>query len=100
MPRVKISDLLAILKGMQSITNALIKHQENTIRYRIVHSSLRKLPEKCLQAVGEKLNNTEPSKIPVSFQLISMNDKHEYYFQLINMNIILYKLPSIRIVFL
>lgn len=66
MSRVRISDLLGVLKGMQSVTNALIKHQEDTIRYRIIHSSLRNSPEKCLQAIGEKLNNIEPNKVPVS----------------------------------
>lgn len=88
MPRVKTSDLLGVLKGVQSVTNALIKHQEDTIRYRIIHSSLRNLPEKCLQAVGEKLNNTEPSKVPVSFAIN------------IHMNVILCMLPSIKIILL
>lgn len=66
MPRFKVFDLLGVLKGVQSVTNALIKHQEDAIRYRITHSSLKDLPEKCLQAAGKKLNNTEPSKVPVS----------------------------------
>ncbi|XP_011689242.1 PREDICTED: aarF domain-containing protein kinase 4 isoform X2 [Wasmannia auropunctata] len=64
MPPSKFSDLLGVLKGVQSVTNALIKHQENVIRYRITHSSLKDLPEKCLQAAGRKLNNAEPSKVP------------------------------------
>lgn len=58
MPRSKVFDLLGVLKRVQSVTNALIKHQEDAIRYRITHSSLKDLPEKCLQAVGKKLNNT------------------------------------------
>lgn len=69
MPRSKVSDLLGVLKGVQSVTNALIKHQEDAIRYRITHSSLKDLPEKCLQAAGKKLNNTEPSKVPVSLAI-------------------------------
>lgn len=66
MPRSKISDLFGIFKGLQSVTNALIKHQEDAIRYRIIYSSLKDLPEKCLQAAGKKLNNIESSKVPVS----------------------------------
>lgn len=58
MPRSKVFDLLGVFKGVQSVTNALIKYQEDAIRYRITHSSLKDLPEKCLQAVGKKLNNT------------------------------------------
>lgn len=69
MLRSKVFDLLGILKGVQSVTNALIKHQEDAIRYRITHSSLKDLPEKCLQAAGKKLNNTEPSKVPVSLAI-------------------------------
>lgn len=66
MPRSKVSDLLNVFKGVQRVTNVLMKHQENAIRYRITHSSLKDLPEKCLQAIGKKLTNTEPSKVPVS----------------------------------
>jgi len=66
----RISDLIGILKGAQSVTNALIKHQENAIRYTITHSSLKHLPQQCLQAVEKKLSNIEPSKIPV--RLVSM----------------------------
>lgn len=69
MPRSKVSDLLGVLKGVQSVTNALIKHQEDAIRYRITHSNLKDLAEKCLQAAGKKLNNTEPSKVPVSLAI-------------------------------
>lgn len=69
MLRFKVFDLLGVLKGVQSVTNALIKHQEDAIRYRITHSSLKDLPEKCLQAAGKKLNNTEPSKVPVSLAI-------------------------------
>ncbi|XP_077259868.1 ubiquinone biosynthesis protein COQ8, mitochondrial isoform X1 [Temnothorax americanus] len=64
MPRSKVSDVLGVFKGVKSVTNALIKHQEHTIRYRIKHSSLKDLPEKCLQTAGEKFNNIEPSKVP------------------------------------
>ncbi|KYQ58965.1 Chaperone activity of bc1 complex-like, mitochondrial [Trachymyrmex zeteki] len=64
MPRSKVSDLLNVFKGVQRVTNVLMKHQENAIRYRITHSSLKDLPEKCLQAIGKKLTNTEPSKVP------------------------------------
>jgi len=69
MPRSKISDLLNVLKGVQRVTNTFVKHQEDAIRYRITHSSLKDIPEKCLQAVGKTLTNTEPSKIPVSLAI-------------------------------
>ncbi|EGI62215.1 PREDICTED: aarF domain-containing protein kinase 4 [Acromyrmex echinatior] len=64
MPRSKASDLLNVLKGVQRVTNTFIKHQEDTIRYRITHSSLKDIPEKCLRAVGKTLTNTEPRKVP------------------------------------
>ncbi|KAG5339534.1 COQ8B kinase, partial [Acromyrmex charruanus] len=64
MPRSKVSDLLNVLKGVQRVTNTFIKHQEDAIRYRITHSSLKDIPEKCLQAVGKTLTNIELSKVP------------------------------------
>ncbi|KMQ96648.1 chaperone activity of bc1 complex- mitochondrial-like protein, partial [Lasius niger] len=64
MPRSKVSDLLGILKGAQNVTNALIKHQEDAIKYTITHSSLKDLPEKYIQAVRKKLSDIEPSKVP------------------------------------
>lgn len=66
MPRSKVSDLFGILKGAQSVTNALIKHQEDAIKHTITHSSLKNLPEKYIQAVRKKLSDIEPSKVPVS----------------------------------
>ncbi|KAL6442096.1 hypothetical protein ACFW04_002424 [Cataglyphis niger] len=64
MPRSKVSDLLGILKGAHNVTNALIKHQEEAIKYTITHSSLKDLPEKYIQAARKKLSDIEPSKIP------------------------------------
>ncbi|XP_011156489.1 atypical kinase COQ8B, mitochondrial isoform X2 [Solenopsis invicta] len=64
MPRSRVSDLLGVFKGAQSVTNALINYQKDAIRYRITHSSLKDLPKKCVQAAGKKLNNAEPSKVP------------------------------------
>ncbi|XP_072760619.1 atypical kinase COQ8B, mitochondrial [Anoplolepis gracilipes] len=64
MPRSKISDLLGILKGAHSVTNALIKHQEDVIKYTITHSSLKNLPEKYIRAARKKLSDIEPSKVP------------------------------------
>ncbi|KAM0724468.1 Atypical kinase COQ8B, mitochondrial [Formica fusca] len=64
MPRSKVSDLLGILKGAHSVTNALIKHQKEAIKYTITHSSLKDLPEKYIQAARKKLSDVEPSKIP------------------------------------
>lgn len=66
MPRSRVSDLLGVLKGAQSVTNALIKHQEGAIKHTITHSSLKNLPEKYVQAIRRKLNDTDPSKVPVS----------------------------------
>ncbi|XP_018401944.1 PREDICTED: aarF domain-containing protein kinase 4 [Cyphomyrmex costatus] len=64
MPRSKVSDLFNVLKGVQRVMNILIKHQRDAIRYRITHSSLKDVPEKCLQAVDKRLRRTEPSKVP------------------------------------
>jgi len=66
MSRSRVSDLFGILKGAQSVTNAIIKYQENAIRFAIIHSSLKNLPEKCLQIGQKKLSDIEPSKVPVS----------------------------------
>lgn len=72
MPRSKISDLLGIIKGAQSVTNALIKHQEDAIKYTITHSSLKTLPEKYIQAARKRLSDIEPSKVPVSLSRIKI----------------------------
>jgi hypothetical protein len=66
MSRSRVSDLFGIFKGAQSVTNAIIKYQEDAIRFAITHSSLKNLPEKCLQIGQKKLNDIEPSKVPVS----------------------------------
>ncbi|XP_029156008.1 atypical kinase COQ8B, mitochondrial [Nylanderia fulva] len=63
MPRSKVSDLLGILKGAQSVTNALIKHQEDAIKYTVTHFSLKNLPEQYIQAVRKRLSDIEPSKV-------------------------------------
>lgn len=65
----KLSDLIGVLKGAQNVMNALIKHQEEVVRYTVTHSSLKHLPQQCLQAAGKKLSNVEPSKIPVSIMM-------------------------------
>ncbi|KAH0947374.1 hypothetical protein HN011_008333 [Eciton burchellii] len=64
MSRSRVSDLFGIFKGAQSVTNAIIKYQEDAIRFAITHSSLKNLPEKCLQIGQKKLNDIEPSKVP------------------------------------
>jgi len=69
MSRSKVSDLFGVLKGAQSVTNAIIKYREDAIRFAITHSSLKNLPEKCLQIGQKKLSNVEPSKVPVSLML-------------------------------
>lgn len=66
MPRSRVSDLLGVLKGVQSVTNALIKHQEDAIKHKITHSSLKNLPEKYMQAVRKRLSDIDPSKLSVS----------------------------------
>ncbi|XP_025269973.1 atypical kinase COQ8B, mitochondrial isoform X1 [Camponotus floridanus] len=63
MPRSRVSDLLGVLKGAQSVTNALIKHQEDAIKHKITHSSLKNLPEKYMQAVRKRLSDIDPSKL-------------------------------------
>lgn len=66
MPRSRVSDLLGVLKGAQSVTNALIKHQEDAMKHRITHSSLKNLPEKYMRAVRKGLSDIDPSKLSVS----------------------------------
>lgn len=61
-----LSDLLGVLKGTQKVINALMKHQEDAIRFTITHSSLKDSSEKCLRAAGKKLSDIDPSKVPVS----------------------------------
>lgn len=72
MPMSKVSDLLGVLKGARNVANALVKHQEDAIRYKITHSSLKNLPKQCIQTTGKKLNDIKPSKIPVSFCLYKL----------------------------
>lgn len=72
MTRSRFADLLSIIKASQTVINALIKHQEDTVKYTFKHSSLRNLPEEFLQTTKKKLNDIEPSKLPVSY-VINLN---------------------------
>ncbi|XP_014607072.1 PREDICTED: aarF domain-containing protein kinase 4 isoform X1 [Polistes canadensis] len=64
MSRSRISDLISVLKGSQKVANEFIKYQEETIKYLILHSSLRTSVKNCLKDVGIKINNIDPSKVP------------------------------------
>lgn len=66
MSRSWISDLVSVFKGSQKVTNEIIKYQEETIKFVILHSSLRTSVKSCLKDVGVKVNNIDPSKVPVS----------------------------------
>lgn len=60
MSRSRISDLISVLKGSQKVANEIIKYQEETIKYLILHSSLRTSVKNCLKDVGIKINNIDP----------------------------------------
>ncbi|XP_047344902.1 atypical kinase COQ8B, mitochondrial isoform X2 [Vespa velutina] len=64
MSRLWISDLISVFKGSQKVTNEIIKHQEEAIKFVILHSSLRTSVKSCLKDVGVKINNIDPSKVP------------------------------------
>nr|XP_031829560.1 atypical kinase COQ8B, mitochondrial isoform X1 [Nomia melanderi]XP_031829561.1 atypical kinase COQ8B, mitochondrial isoform X1 [Nomia melanderi]XP_031829562.1 atypical kinase COQ8B, mitochondrial isoform X1 [Nomia melanderi]XP_031829563.1 atypical kinase COQ8B, mitochondrial isoform X1 [Nomia melanderi]XP_031829564.1 atypical kinase COQ8B, mitochondrial isoform X1 [Nomia melanderi] len=59
-----MSDLIGVLKGVKVVTNAIIKHQEDTLKHSIRTSSLKVVAEKCTTDCMKKLNNIEPSKVP------------------------------------
>ncbi|KAI4490926.1 hypothetical protein M0802_010600 [Mischocyttarus mexicanus] len=64
MSRSRISDLISVFKGSQKVTNEIIKYQEETIKFLILHCSLRASVKNCLKDVGIKINNIDPSKVP------------------------------------
>ncbi|XP_046751518.1 atypical kinase COQ8B, mitochondrial [Diprion similis] len=64
MSRPWISDFLGVVRGAQTVANAVLKIQEDSIKQAVTHSSLRNLAEDNLKAVGKRLQNIDPSKVP------------------------------------
>ncbi|KAG7210759.1 hypothetical protein KM043_012253 [Ampulex compressa] len=58
------SDFIGMVKGAQRITNAMIKLQEDGVRYKLRHSSIVVSAQKYAKSTEERLKNIEPSKVP------------------------------------
>ncbi|CAK9801574.1 Atypical kinase COQ8B, mitochondrial [Anthophora plagiata] len=65
MSQHRISDVIGILRGVKAVTDALIKHQEESIKHVIQNSSLKTATGKCVTDSLRTFKNIEPSKVPV-----------------------------------
>lgn len=59
-----MSDLIGVLRGVKTVTNAILKHQEDAIKHTLQTSSLKTCVEKCVVDGIKTMNNIEPSKVP------------------------------------
>lgn len=77
MARPWASDLIGVLRGAQTVANALLKHQEDSIKKVLDNSSIKVLAEANIKEAGKKLSEIDPSKVPVSYarETISENGK-------------------------
>lgn len=69
MSQHRMSDVIGILKGVKAVTNAVIKHQEETLKRVVKNSNIKTTAEKCLGDSLKTLTAIEPSKVPVSFKI-------------------------------
>lgn len=60
-----MSDVIGILRGAKVVAEAVIKHQEETVKHIVKTSSLKTTTEKCLSDNLKTLNNIKLSKVPV-----------------------------------
>ncbi|XP_043598809.1 atypical kinase COQ8B, mitochondrial isoform X1 [Bombus pyrosoma] len=65
MSQHRMSDVIGILRGAKVVAEAVIKHQEETIKHIVKTSSLKTTAEKCLTDNLKTLNNIKLSKVPV-----------------------------------
>lgn len=68
MSQHRVSDVIGVLKGFKAVTDAALKHQEQTVKHIIETSSLKTCAEKCIKDSTRNLGNIKPSKVPVSFK--------------------------------
>ncbi|XP_012171667.1 atypical kinase COQ8B, mitochondrial isoform X1 [Bombus terrestris] len=65
MSQHRMSDVIGILRGAKVVAEAVIKHQEETVKHIVKTSSLKTTTEKCLSDNLKTLNNIKLSKVPV-----------------------------------
>ncbi|XP_050489347.1 atypical kinase COQ8B, mitochondrial isoform X1 [Bombus huntii] len=65
MSQHRMSDVIGILRGAKVVAEAVIKHQEETVKHIVKTSSLKTTAEKCLTDNLKTLNNIKLSKVPV-----------------------------------
>ncbi|XP_071869990.1 ubiquinone biosynthesis protein COQ8, mitochondrial isoform X1 [Bombus fervidus] len=65
MSQHRMSDVIGILRGAKVVAEAVIKHQEETVKHVVKTSSLKTTAEKCLTDNLKILNNIKLSKVPV-----------------------------------
>lgn len=68
MSQHRMSDVIGILRGAKVVAEAVIKHQEETVKHIVKTSSLKTTAEKCLTDNLKTLNNIKLSKVRVSFE--------------------------------
>lgn len=69
MARPWSSDIVGVLKGAQTVANALLRQQGNCAKTILENSSVKSAAEANLKDTLEKLRNIDPSKIPVSLKI-------------------------------
>ncbi|XP_066597450.1 atypical kinase COQ8B, mitochondrial [Prorops nasuta] len=64
MPRTRVTDLIGVLKGAQTVTNAIVKHQEEVVKHAFTHSSLKTGTQECLKNLEKKIKNINLNQAP------------------------------------
>lgn len=67
MARPWSSDIIGVLKGAQTVANAILKQQGDSMKLILDNSSIKSKAEFNLKDVAAKLREIDPSKVPVSF---------------------------------
>lgn len=66
MAKPRASDFLGVVRGAQAVANAVLKIQGDNVKQVVAHSSLKTLAEDGCKALGKRLGDIDPSKVPVS----------------------------------
>lgn len=68
MARPWTSDIMGVLRGAQTVANAVLRHQEESVKRVLDNSSVKILAEANINEAARKLRDIDPSKLPVSLQ--------------------------------
>lgn len=81
MSRHRIPDLIGVFRGVQIVANASMKHQLEACEKTIKNSNFKSAAEEGLKQTQNKLKEFDPSKVPVSFEMLSLNPQNQPFFQ-------------------